>query len=109
MVPVSGPLTQPATSDNVGKLLIVTVKVLVLAHWPAVGVKVYVPLALLLTVAGDQLPGIAGTLLDEVVSAAMVAPAQNGPAGANTGVTGALMTIVKVALVAHCPAFGVKV
>ena len=48
-------------------------------------------------------------LLDVVGSGVKVAPAQIGPTAVNVGVTLELTTIVIVAVVAHCPASGVKV
>ena len=57
--------------------------------------------------AGDQVPVI---LLFEVVgSGANVAPEQIGATAVNVGVTAVLTVIVKVAVVAHWPASGVKV
>jgi hypothetical protein len=49
-----------ATAVNVGVMfgLTVTVYVVVVAHWPLLGVNVYVPLAVLLTTAGLQVPVI---------------------------------------------------
>ena len=48
-------------------------------------------------------------LLDVVGSADKVAPEQIGPTAVNVGVTFGLTVIVKVVVVAHCPAVGVKV
>jgi hypothetical protein len=36
-------------------------------------------------------------------------PLQNGGIAVKVGVVGGVMVVVKVAVVAHCPAFGVKV
>lgn len=49
-----------ATALNVGVTfgLTVVVYVVVVAHWPLLGVNVYVPLAVLLTTAGLQVPVI---------------------------------------------------
>jgi hypothetical protein len=47
--------------------------------------------------------------VDVVSNAGIVAPEQYGPNAANAGVTLELMVMVKVAVVAHCPAVGVKV
>jgi hypothetical protein len=52
----------------------VTVKVVGTAHCPAVGVNVYVPLAVLLTVAGLHVPVI--LLVDVLGKAGTVPPAQ---------------------------------
>jgi hypothetical protein len=61
---------------NVGVIfgLTVTVKVVVVAHKPAVGVNVYVPVAVLLTVAGFHVPVI--PFVDVVGKVGAVAPEQ---------------------------------
>jgi hypothetical protein len=59
---------QMVTGVKVGMVLGVMVMVVVAVpevHCPAVGVNVYVPVVVLLN-AGDQVPVIGGTLLDEV-------------------------------------------
>ena len=48
-------------------------------------------------------------LLEVVGSGAKVAPEQIGATAVNVGVTFGLTVIVKVAVVAHCPAAGVNV
>jgi hypothetical protein len=48
-------------------------------------------------------------LLEVVGSGTSVAPEHIGPTAVNVGVILELTTIVKVAVVAHCPASGVKV
>ena len=97
-----------ATGLNVGRMFGLTtiVNVLVVAHCPAVGVKVYVVVAVLLS-AGDQVPVMPS--LDVVGSAASVAPEQIGATAVNVGVMFGLTVMVSVAVVAHCPAVGVKV
>ena len=60
------------------------VNVVVAAHCPASGVNVYVVVAVLL-IAGVQVPLIAGVLVEDVGSAAIFAPEQNGPTAANVG------------------------
>ena len=97
-----------ATAANVGVMfgLTVMVKVVVVAHCPAVGVKVYVVVAVLLS-AGAQVPvmpslGVRG-------NAASVAPEQIGATVANVGRMFGLTVMVNVVVVAHCPAVGVKV
>ena len=57
--------------------------------------------------AGDQLPVM--PLVEVVGNAVSVAPEQIGATAVNVGVTVGLTVIVKVAVVAHCPAVGVKV
>jgi hypothetical protein len=81
-----------ATAVNVGVTFGVTVivNVVVVAHCPAVGVKVYVVVAVLLS-AGVHVPVI--PLFDVVGNAASVAPEQIGATAVNVGVTCALITI----------------
>jgi len=89
---------------NIG--LTVIVSVAVVAHCPAVGVNVYVVVAVLSN-AGDQVPVI--PLLDVVGNGANTAPEQIAATGVKVGVTFALTVIVSVVVVAHCPAVGVNV
>ena len=67
-----------ATAAKVGVTFGVTVmlSVVIVAHCPAVGVKVYVVVAVLL-IAGDQVPEI--PFIELVGSGDIVAPEQNGP------------------------------
>src|SRR6478735_471091 len=97
-----------ATAVNVGVTfgLTVIVIVAVVAHCPAVGVKVYVVVAVLSS-AGAQLPVM--PLFEVVGKGVKVAPEQIGATAVNVGVTFGLTVIVNVAVVAHCPAPGVKV
>ncbi|AWI25264.1 hypothetical protein HYN49_04780 [Flavobacterium pallidum] len=97
-----------ATCVNTGVFgwLTVMVIVAVFAHCPAVGVKVYVVVAVLFK-AGDHVP--ATPLFEVVGNAASVAPEQIGATCVNTGVFGWLTVMVIVAVFAHCPAVGVKV
>ena len=60
-----------------------------------------------LSKAGDQVPVI--PLLDVVGNGDKVAPEQIGATAVNVGVIFGLTVIVNVAVVAHCPAVGVKV
>src|SRR5437899_1927233 len=62
---------------------------------------------LVLSKAGDQVPLM--PLVDVVGSAVKVDPAQIPANGAKLGVTFGFTVIVKSAVVAHCPAAGVKV
>jgi len=80
--------------------------VAVVAHWPAVGVNVYVVVVVLFKL-GFQVPVI--LLFDVVGSAANMAPEQIGDTCVNVGVTFGFTTMVIVAVVAHCPAVGVNV
>ena len=62
---------------------------------------------MVLSKAGAHEPVI--PLLDVVGNGASVAPEQIGATAVNVGVIFGLTVIVKVAVVAHCPAVGVKV
>ena len=97
-----------ATAANVGVMLVFTVivNVVVVAHCPAVGANVYVVVAVL-SKAGDHEPVM--PLVDVVGNADKVAPEQIGATAVNVGVMFGLTVIVNVAVVAHCPAVGVKV
>ena len=61
----------------------------------------------MLSKAGDQVPVI--PLVDVVGNADKVAPEQIGATALKVGVMFGLTVIVSVAVVAHCPAVGVKV
>jgi len=88
------------TAVNVGVMLELTtiVMVAVVAHWPAVGVNVYV-VVVVLSSAGDQVPVM--PLAEVVGNGASVAPEQIGPTAVNVGVTVGLTIIVMVAVLAH--------
>jgi hypothetical protein len=103
------PLQNAGTAANVGVTFVLTVtdKVVVVAQSPTVGVKVYVPLAVLLTVAGLQVPVI--PLVDVVGNTGAVAPLQIAGTAANVGVTFVFTVTDIVAVVAHCPLAGVNV
>jgi hypothetical protein len=60
-----------------------------------------------LSSAGAQVPVI--PLLEVVGNGDKVAPEQIGATAANVGATFRLTVMVKVVVVAHCPAVGVKV
>ena len=62
--------------------VIVMLIVCVVSQSPAVGVKVYVVVAVLF-IAGDQVPEI--PFIELVGSGGIVAPEQNGPKGTNVG------------------------
>ena len=97
-----------ATGPNVGVMfgLTVMVNVAVVAHCPAAGVKVYMVVAVLFS-AGDQVPVMAFS--DVVGKADKDPPEQIAATVLNVGVIFGLTVMVKVAVVAHCPAAGVKV
>ena len=97
-----------ATAVKVGVTFGLTVidNVVVVAHCPAVGVKVYSVVAVLFN-AGLQVPLM--PLVDVVGSAASAAPEQIAATGLNVGVMFGSTIIVNVVVVAHCPAVGVKV
>ena len=84
----------------------VIVNVVVVAHCPTVGVKVYEVVAMLL-IAGDHVPLI--PFVEVVGNAANAAPEQIGATAAKVGVVLGLTVIVKVVVAAHCPAVGVNV
>jgi hypothetical protein len=88
------------TAVNVGVTFgfTVMVKVVVVAHCPAVGVNVYV-VVVVLSSAGAQVPEI--LLFDVVGKAERLPPEQIGATAENVGVTFGLTVIVKVVVVAH--------
>jgi hypothetical protein len=96
-----------AAKVGVATAFTVTDKLAVLAQSPTVGVKVYVPLAVLLTVAGLQVPVI--PFVDVVGKTGAVAPLQIAGTAANVGVTIGFTVIAIVAVLAQSPAVGVKV
>src|SRR5450631_1366663 len=108
----SGARTAPehiaATAVKVGVTFgfTVMVSVAVVAHCPAPGVKVYVVVAVLFS-AGAQVPVM--PLSDVVGSGARTAPEHIAATAAKVGVTFGFTVMVSVAVVAHCPAPGVKV
>ena len=102
------PLQTPETGLNVGVTLELTVilKVVVVAHCPALGVKVYVVVVVLFK-AGDHVPVI--PLFDVVCKSFKVSPEQIGFTSVNVGVTFGFIVMLKVVAVAHCPTLDVKV
>ena len=97
-----------ATAVKIGVIFGLTViaKVEVVAHCPALGVKVYVVVVVLFN-AGDHVP--VKELFDVVGKAESVPPEQIGATVVKVGVILGLTVIAKVAVVAHCPAVGVNV
>src|ERR1700712_4744862 len=98
----ASPLQIAATALNVGVItgLTVTANVVVVAHWPAAGVNVYVPEFVLL-IAGAQVPLM---LLVEVVGNTGVAsPLQMAKIALKVGIVLALTLTVTLACDAHCP------
>ena len=67
------------------------------------------PVAVLLTVAGDQLPVIGVASDDDVGNTGAVPFEQSAASAANVGVTGAFTVCTNVVVVAHWPAVGVNV
>ena len=96
------------TAAKVGVTIAFTVmeSVAVDAHCPAVGVNVYVVVAVLFN-AGDHVPVI--PFKDVVGNADKVAPEQIGATAVNVGVVNGFTVIVNEAVAAHCPGFGVNV
>jgi hypothetical protein len=103
------PLQIAVTGANVGTAgwLTVTVRVVVFAHCPVAGVNVYVPDAVLLTIAGFHVPVI--PFVDVVGSTGDADPLQMAVTGANVGVAGAITVTFSVVIAAHCPDEGVNV
>ena len=92
--------------DNTGNELTEIVIDAVVAHWPAVGVNVYVVVAVVFK-AGDHVPVI--PLIDVVGNAVNVAPEQIGATCEKVGVILGFTVIVIVAVLAHWPAVGKNV
>jgi hypothetical protein len=82
------------------------VRVAVVAHCPAAGVKVYVVVAVLLS-AGLHVPVM--PLIDVVGNAARTVPSQIACTGLNVGVTNGFTVIVSEVGTAHSLALGVNV
>ena len=74
------------------------VNVVVVAHCPAAGMKVYVVVVVLFK-AGDHVPVI--PFSDVVGNAVSVAPEQMAATGSNVGVVFGFTVIVNVVVVAH--------
>ena len=94
------PVHIAGTAAKVGVVGVLTVidKVVVVAHKPAVGVKVY-KVVVVLSKAGDHVP--VSPLVEVVGKAATAAPLHIGATAAKVGVVGVLTVIVKVVVVAH--------
>jgi len=92
-----------ATAVKVGVMFgfIVMVSVVVVAHCPAAGVKVYVvvPAVAVLTLAGLHVPVM--PLVDVACKVAAELFWQRGPIALKVGVISGLMVMEKVAVVAH--------
>ena len=103
------PLQIGAGVVNVGTVcgVTVTVTVAVVAQSPALGVKVYVPVFVLSTVDGDQVP--VTPLLDVVGRTGAADPLQIGAGVVNVGTVCGVTVTVIVAVVAQSPAVGVNV
>ena len=102
------PLQMAGTAVKVGVTngFTVTVNVAIVAHKPAVGVKVYVPVAVLLT-AGDHVP--VTPFVEVVGSTGAADPLQIDGTAVKVGVINGLTVTVSVVVVAHNPAVGVNV
>ena len=88
------PWQKAGTALNVGTVpapVTVTVKVATVAHWPVEGVNVYVPVAVLLTVAGDHVPVM--PLVEVVGSTGAAEPLQIGPTALNVGIVVAMVKL----------------
>lgn len=98
-----------AIAVNVGVTFVATATLIVvpIAHCPVVGVKVYVPETVLLIIVGLHVPVI--ELLDVKSKIGLVEPEQIWVISVKLGVKIGLTVTVTEAVVAHCPASGVKV
>ena len=85
----------------------VTVSVAVVAHNPVAGVNVYVPVCVLLTVAGLHVP--VTPLLDIVGRTGAADPLHIGAGAVNAGTVRGVTVTVSVAVIAQMPAVGVNV
>jgi hypothetical protein len=87
----------------------VTLNVVVVAHRPADGVKVYTPEFMLSTADGLHVPVM--PLADVLTSAGTVAPAQifNEVPNLNEGTILGVTVTEYTTVAAHCPAVGVNV
>ena len=94
----SGPI---GVNTGITWLAITTSMVVVVAHWPAAGVNVYVvvPMVAVLIVAGIQVPGTA--LLEVAGNAGAELFWHKDPGCVNVGVNRGLTAMLRVALVAH--------
>ena len=105
------PTQNAGIAANVGVtwLVMVISIVVVVPHWLASGVKVYVvvPNAVVLIVAGLQLPVI--RLLEVVGNTGAALLRHNGPIGSKLDTTELAMVMSTDTAVAHCPIAGVKV
>ena len=103
------PLQIAGTAVNVGTTwgFTVTVSVAVVAHNPAGGVNVYVPVVVLSTGKGAHVPVI--PLVDVVGKTGAAAPLHIAGTAVNVGVINGLTVTVSVVVVAHNPAVGVNV
>lgn len=98
-----------ATAVNAGETVGFTLmtSVVVVAHCPEFGVKVYV-VVWVLSRAGDQLPVIPLSEVDG--KAAKAVPAQIAGTVLNDGIVFEGLTVIIIVVeTAHCPVFGVKV
>ena len=98
-----------AMLEKVGVVFGVTVteSVVVVAQSPAVGVKVYVPLVVLSTVAGDHVPVMDSN--EELAKTGAVAPEQIEAMLENVGIVFGVTVTESVVVVAQSPEVGVKV
>ena len=102
---------------RVGVILVltITIMVLLLAHWPTVGVKVSVWLPVPATEGLKELPATPGPdqvpvmPLCVVFKAVDAAEMQKGPIGVSAGILKAFTITEVVLTLAHWSAFGVKV
>ena len=89
--------------------LTVTVNVAVVAHGPASGVKIYVPEFWLSTTEGFHVPVIPFVEVFDKVGTVPPAQIVSDVPKLNAGTIFGVTVTVNVAVVAHCPAVGVKI
>ena len=98
---------------NVGVIeFVISISIVVaVAHCPASGVNAYavIPTMDVLMVDGFQVPVMGVVLVELFEKPGADALKHKGPIALNVGVCGASTVILKVVVVAHCPAVGVNV
>ena len=96
-----------AVAVTVGMGLMTDERVMLVAHCPTLGVKIYTAFVVLLMVAGFHVPTIPfGDVFDNIGA---TPPKHIGGIGAKFGKVGAITVTVKTWLVGHAPEVGVKV
>ena len=91
------------TNDGVTEVVTVMLILVVVAHWPAAGVNVYVlvPVCVVLITDGLHVPDIGGVSIENEGSAGGVLFWQRGPIWLNDGTIAVVTVISAVAETAH--------